>query len=439
MVMKRKVLSTPFLLDDRIRGFPTGHEPVDVRDIACYRWRPFDGQMSLPLLSLDEAAFAGNARAMLAYAARHHVALAPHAKTPMSPDLAWRLVTGGAWGATVADIRQASVLLQAGIKQLIIANEIGGRSAVTRLANLLAGYQEAEIYLFVDSHPLVESLMAVWQSRADLPRLRLLVELGAARAGIRDIMIAQDLVDRILAEDVKGIELGGVGVYEGAASVDDRDETLARIDQLLDDGGRLYHYIRAKIGATPLVMSAGGSAFFDRVVMKWTSFLAQDAYLRIILRSGAIFFHDHGIYQRQIAEFDRRNGEEPWGGDKKGRAQAVFVPALRLWAEILSRPSGGEVIAGFGMRDASYDQDLPIALNLYRDGHFLRGLDQTLHVARLNDQHAFLRCDPKEDIRIGDVIEFGISHPCTCLDRYRVIYGLDERACVTTAYPTFFG
>jgi len=46
---------------------------------------------------------------MLDYARAAGVAIAPHAKTPMAPDLARSLVEAGAWGATVADIRQATV------------------------------------------------------------------------------------------------------------------------------------------------------------------------------------------------------------------------------------------------------------------------------------------------------------------------------------------
>ncbi|WP_346016142.1 hypothetical protein [Bradyrhizobium sp. 61] len=42
-------------------------------------------------------------------------------------------------------------------------------------------------------------------------------------------------------------------------------------------------------------------------------------------------------------------------------------------------------------------------------------------------------------LTVGDVIAFGISHPCTCLDRWRVILGLDADGVVTRALPTQFG
>ncbi|NKF34777.1 amino acid deaminase, partial [Pseudomonas sp. BGM005] len=52
-------------------------------------------------------------------------------------------------------------------------------------------------------------------------------------------------------------------------------------------------------------------------------------------------------------------------------AAAGFRPALRVWAEVLSRPEPGLAIAGMGMRDVAMDQDLPRPLALYRNGaHF---------------------------------------------------------------------
>ncbi|TAV61308.1 amino acid deaminase, partial [Rhizobium leguminosarum] len=60
-------------------------------------------------------------------------------------------------------------------------------------------------------------------------------------------------------------------------------------------------------------------------------------------------------------------------------------------------------------------------------------------VFRRNDQHAFVALADGSDVAVGDVIECGISHPCTCLDRHAILYGLDPDHSVTTAYLTSFG
>ena len=154
------------LIDDRIRGFPPGHAPLPLNAIGSQGWKPFDGKMALPLISLDRRAFADNVELLMAYVRSHGINIAPHAKTPMSTALSDALLAAGAWGTTVADIRQAAVLLKAGQRRLILGNEIGGLAASRRLAALLAGYPEAEMHVFVDSVDLADALARrVWNTR----------------------------------------------------------------------------------------------------------------------------------------------------------------------------------------------------------------------------------------------------------------------------------
>lgn len=424
------------LIDDRIRGFPPGHAALPLEAIGRQGWKPFDGKMALPLISLDRAAFAGNVAAMMAYVKSHGIEIAPHAKTPMSPALSGALLAAGAWGTTVADIRQAAVLLKAGQSRLILANEIGGPAAARRLAALLSGYPDAEVHVFVDSVPLAEALRDAWQLRKDLPPLGLMVELGAGRAGARSVKAAQAILDIVLASETSAFRFTGIAAYEGAAATANAVETLARIDGLVGLTAAFLPQVRARIGnARPLLVTAGGSVFFDRVVAGLSAAVEADPDCRLVLRSGAIFFHDHGVYERGLAGLDARNGFRV-GADIWSAAQK-FTPALRVWAEVLSLPEPGLAICGMGMRDVAIDQDLPRPLALYRDGALLG--DFSAAVLRLNDQHAFVTVPAGAGIAIGDVVEFGISHPCTCLDRHAILYGLAPDHTVTTAFLTSFG
>lgn len=110
-------------LDATLRGFPTGGSASDATDGSHH---PADGAMQLPMITLDGPGFDANTRLMMTHVAAVGAKLAPHAKTPMSPQLAQRLLDAGAWGTTVADIRQAAVLLESGMDRLILANGIGG-------------------------------------------------------------------------------------------------------------------------------------------------------------------------------------------------------------------------------------------------------------------------------------------------------------------------
>ncbi|MBB3646519.1 D-serine dehydratase [Rhizobium sp. BK619] len=425
------------LIDERVRGFPPGHPPLPLAAVGMQGWKPYDGNMALPLISLDRQAFAGNVELMMAYVKSHGAEIAPHAKTPMSTALAEALLAAGAWGTTVADIRQAAVLLKAGQRRLILANEIGGAAAARRLAALLGHYPDAELHVFVDSTALVEALRSAWQERADLPPLGLMVEFGAGRAGLRSAEAAAAILDAILAVETPAFRLTGIAAYEGAAATADPEETMLRIDALMAMTSDFLPKIRARIGRErPLLVTSGGSVFFDIVVARLSAAVAADPACRLVLRSGAIFFHDHGVYERGLAGLDARGGLRI--GDRTVSAAAGFRPALRVWAEVLSRPEPGLAIAGMGMRDVAMDQGLPRALALYRNGAYLSDL-KTAEVFRLNDQHAFLALAEDSDVSVGDVIEFGISHPCTCLDRHTILYGLDPDHSVTAAYLTSFG
>ncbi|CAO3460576.1 Putative cryptic D-serine deaminase (EC 4.3.1.18) [Azospirillum argentinense] len=421
-------------LDDSIRGVPPGAAPLRLRDVGARGWRPAAGDMALPVLTLDEDAFAANRDLIFAYARRHGVALAPHAKTPMAPQIASALVEAGAWGATVANLQQAAVLLRAGVTRLILANEIGGRASGERLGALLAAHPDADLRAFADSPAAVETLAAA--ARAAGRRLPVLVEVGAGRAGARD----RAAVDAILAAVVRHpglLVLDGVATYEGAVATADPAETAANIAALMRRTAEAFALVRALAPERPLLLTAGGSAFFDMVVTGLAPVAATDGNATLVLRSGAIFFHDHGVYERALGALDARQGFACGGA-----TAADFRPALRLWAEVLTRPEPELAICGFGMRDASFDQDLPRPLRVHRDGAALSA--EGLRVTRLNDQHAFVAVPARHDLAghdlaVGDIVEFGISHPCTCIDRWRVLFGLGADGRVRSAYRTFFG
>jgi D-serine deaminase-like pyridoxal phosphate-dependent protein len=115
----------------------------------------------------------------------------------------------------------------------------------------------------------------------------------------------------------------------------------------------------------------------------------------------------------------------------------VFRPALELWAQVVSRPETGLALLGAGRRDVGFDAGLPVPLRARRgDGvtPWLAGAE----VTGLNDQHAYLRLDPGSALAPGDLVCLGISHPCTTLDKWRVIPVLDEQDRVIDAVHTFF-
>lgn len=263
------------------------------------------------------------------------------------------------------------MLLGHGERRLLLANEIGGLAAGRRLGALLSAYPDVELHAFADS-PAAVAALAEAARVADRHELSVLIELGAGRAGARDRIAVGATIAAVLAAD--RLVLGGVAAYEGAVATPDAEATMQAIAALMERTIAAFAMVRAAAPRLPLLLSAGGSAYFDVVARALAPAAQADGHATVVLRSGALFFADHGIYARAFAELDRRGGLVIAGTHHS--AAESFRPALTLWAEVLSRPEAGLAIAGFGMRDASFDQDCRSRCTSFATASNRKGLPQ---------------------------------------------------------------
>ena len=86
------------------------------------------------------------------------------------------------------------------------------------------------------------------------------------------------------------------------------------------------------------------------------------------------------------------------------------------------------------------DADLPLPEQWYRPGLHRRPqpLGDDFRVIELNDHHAYLALPAESPLRVGDMVSFGISHPCTTFDKWQLLYVVDDAYTVTEAIRTFF-
>ena len=373
---------------------------------------PRRSDFATPLLTLDRAAMDRNVALMAGWARATGVALAPHGKTTMAPAL-WRaLLDAGAWGLTLATAWQAQVARAHGVRRILIANEVVDPVALRWIAGELAADPEAEILCWADG---VDAVRAMSTALGETARpLRVMVELGGAggRTGARDRGTARAVAEAIAASP--GLGLAGVGGYEGALAHDRTAESLARVDGYLGELAALHRELTEAglypDGARPVV-TAGGSAYFDRVGAVLPP-LCADA--DVVVRSGAFHIHDDGFYAG-ISPMGREIGDEP------------FRSAMHVWARVLSHPEPGLALLDCGKRDASFDEGLPVAQRIAGRPGDTAVLDGS-RVSAMNDQHLFLRLSDEvvaaggaERLRVGDVVRLGLSHPCTVLDKWRRI------------------
>jgi D-serine deaminase-like pyridoxal phosphate-dependent protein len=402
--------------------------PLVAERLAALRERPAEpvgkgSALTYPRLTLRESALASNLGVMAAWCARAGVELAPHGKTAMSPELAARQLASGAWGITVATIGQLRMYRAFGFPRLLMANELVDEGGIAWLAGELAADPGFTAYCYVDSADGVAILDRVLTARPAGRRLPVLVEIGTGRTGCRTD--EQALAVAKAAAATGTLAVAGVAGYEGTIG----GPTAQRLEEVTSFCRRLAALAGAVAELTgaggEFIATAGGSVYFDVVARELTA--ARDHGpdgLTVVLRSGGYLFHDHGIYQASTPA-------------ARGVAGApVFRPALELWAQVLSRPEPGLALLSAGRRDAGFDAGLPVPLRMRRRDGAAAALAG--EVTDLNDQHAYLRLDPAITLAPGDLVCLGISHPCTTLDKWRLIAVLDDEDRVVDTVHTFF-
>jgi D-serine dehydratase len=417
------------------KGVPGGIGPVALEDVAAKGWTILHEDVPLPAAVIRRDALMHNSRWMRRFLTGCGADIAPHGKTTMSPWLFDLQRADGAWAITVATPHQLQVARAFGHRRLFLANQLVGRSAIDHVMGELRDDPTFEFFCLVDSIANVETLAAAAR-RLGLQRpMSVLVEIGyvGGRTGCRTIDEALE-VARAVDRSGGALALAGVEGFEGLLRGETNARTLELVEGFLDrlvdlaqrcTAERLFH-------ASPVLLSAGGSSHFDVVARK-----LREADLgcetRVLLRSGCYITHDSLMYERAK---DALRERDPDLADADGG----LLPALEVWAYVQSRPEAGKVIAGLGKRDISHD-DPPVPLAWFRPGGEMRqpqALVDGTCVTRLNDQHSHLTVPDSSPLAVGDMLCFGISHPCLTFDKWRVIYVVDEDYRILGAIRTYF-
>ncbi|WP_313030048.1 amino acid deaminase [Massilia alkalitolerans] len=417
------------------KGLPLT-EPLRQGAIGVQGWNVLRGDTSFPVAVLKASALQHNLAWMRDFCARHGATLAPHGKTTMSPQLFAAQLANGAWGITLASATQVQVAHRFNVRRVLLANQLVARADIEAVLALLHEDPDFECFVLADSIEGVARLSAAVTARGLARALPVLVELGLAgkRAGCRTSQEAIAVARAIAAAD--GLALAGFEGYEGLLVSDDRDADLRAVRvflaELVDlvetaDGQQLF-------GAAEILISAGGSSYFDLVARGFAGMDDLSRPVRPVLRSGCYLTSDHGSYQRLLAQLDTREAHTLEG----------LRPALEVWSAVQSRPEPGLAILTMGKRDASYDEALPTPLFTHRPGSdavLPAELPPGCTIFKMNDQHAYLRLpegEIRDSLQVGDLVGCGISHPCTTFDKWQVLLAVDDAYNVREALNTFF-
>ena len=200
--------------------------------------------LNTPVLVLELDRLDRNIAALQGKVDARGIALRPHAKTHKSVDIARRQLAAGAVGVCCAKIGEAEVMVDGGIRGVLITSPVAAPAAVARLA-VLAGRAD-EVMATVD-HPDVARRIDAALAGADAT-LDVIIDIdpGIRRTGVASPDAAVELA-RTIAECPR-LNLRGVQFYCGMqqhieefaarkASIEERTVYLRSVIAALDAAG----------------------------------------------------------------------------------------------------------------------------------------------------------------------------------------------------------
>ncbi len=328
-------------------------------------------ELETPALCLDIAAYERNVKRMVSYIiAECGIHWRPHMKGQKATELAVRAVQAGAIGVTCATVYEAEAMVDAGVKDILLANQVAGDRKARRLARL---QREATVISASDSAAHLEILSrAAIAENVTIPVI-LELDVGMGRCGVAAGSPAVELGQ--IASRTPGLELLGLMGWEGHILKYDPEEkqrqAQAAMQALVETAAQFR-----KAGLRTDVVSAAGSGTF--LVSASTPGLTE-------VQAGGGVFSDLS-YQK-------------WGLDHDF--------ALTILTRVVSRPSSTRVLVDGGFKTMSYCHGNPQPL----------GVGEVKSLV-LSAEHGNIElAEPNDTLRVGDLVEFvpGYTDSTLCL------------------------
>ncbi len=325
-----------------------------------------------PALIVDLDALERNLQLMANAVRGSGVALRPHAKSHKCPDIA-RLQMGlGAVGVCCQTVREAEVLVAAGIPDVLVTNEVVGVAKSVRLAALA---RDARVAVLVDHEHNVARLGAAAADAGATLRALVEVDVGAHRCGVEPGRAAAMLAQAIA--DVPALEFGGIHAYHGGAqhrrTPQERSEAIASATALAVQSRDAIEALGIEC---PTVTGAGTGT--------WQ--LERDSGVYTELQPGSYVFMD-ADYGRNALAAD----------------QHAFEQSLFLLATVMSTPTAERVIVDAGLKALAFDSGPPLvhcaaglSFEKASDEHGVIGVQTGIDPPRLGDRLWLIpgHCDP---------------------------------------------
>jgi len=331
--------------------------------------------LDTPCLLVDRAAMERNLARMAEFCRARRAKLRPHFKSHKCTRIArLQLEAGNCCGITCALVSEAEVLVGAGVRDILIANQVLGRGKLQRLAQL---NRQADVKCCVDSPVQVEALAAA--ARAAGVEIGVLVEInvGLNRAGVDTAEQAVQLAR--LVDRTPGLRFRGLQAYEGHACF---VEDAPRRRQIVEEALAKVRAVRSACAAAGIAIpavSAGGTGTYEETGS------AQDVDE---LQVGSYALMD-ARYRRVRPEFDH---------------------ALFLWSTVLA-VQADRAVFDVGYKSCGAESGPP----------HISGWAEQPREFKLNEEH-FCVSGVRGRFVVGQKVRLIPWHGCTTANLYREIH-----------------
>jgi 3-hydroxy-D-aspartate aldolase len=277
-----------------------------------------------PALILDLTVFEKNLGTLSQSVKGTNIRVRPHAKTHKCPEIARRQVAAGAVGVCCQKVSEAEAMVEGGIGDVLVSNEVVGAQKIARLAELS---RRGRIGVCIDSH---ENLKDLKNSNADLD-VYIELEIGMRRCGIAPGEPALALAKEILK--AKNLRFGGLQAYHGRAQhVRSLAERRAIIGKAGSDVRLTKELLQKNRIDCPIVTGAGSGTYMLEV------------------ESGVWNEIQPGSYVFMDADYAKNEWAVPL---------PRFEHALFVLSTVMSRPGPDRAIVDAGLKASSVDSGMP--------------------------------------------------------------------------------
>lgn len=348
-------------------------------------------ELDTPSLVVHRATLERNLAAMQRLADGFGLALRPHVKTHKSPALARRQLELGARGITVAKVGEAEVMVEAGLEDVLIANEVIGAAKLDRLARLA---ERARMAILVDSVEGVRQLEDALGRRGAAIDVMVEVDTGKRRCGlerVEDVLEVARAVGSSRHVRLRGLETHEGHVPEGARSADDlRQRAEAAGRRLVEVAealrGQGIEVRELSVGSTPAAPYTGRVPGLTE------------------MRPGTYVFHD--VNQMAI--------EQATPDDC----------ALSVLATVISRPARDRAVLDSGSKTLFAERARQGFTREHTGFGYVREVPEAV-LTSLSEEHAVVQLPDGADLAVGERVRVIPNHVCPCVNLHEEMYVVD--------------